>query len=373
MLEGSYQIFLQVIYGQIGADNYWQLAAEAFSDCVKGGVGQISAYGPDWGDVKLFEVPNFIDNARSETYQNQYANDDMRLPAVVNHTGKAFAADDFIDVEAFEKTSLVNEFLDAKDVNLRWCVAHMEAPSKDTVVLTSMMRSRDRGSFSKTEVDEIGLLTPHIHRAIQFHFDMNLAAINANRLEATLDAISDAIFVCDRHGRLVHVNETGAYCLDKSIYLSGRSGQLSAINCADREPLLSTIKRAALPFSDLESADLCVALRSADGSSVNLARVYPLPSYLGTHDKTSQGEVLVILKNVRTENQYAELALTALGLTPAEISLAVALIEGKTLSDHARARNVSLETVRSQVRSSMRKMGVSRQADLIRMVLQYAQ
>ena len=372
MLESAHSVFLDTIYGQIGAENYWQLAVEAFSNCVPGGVGQVSAYGPSWGDVRLFSVPSFIDPLQIDRYKSQYVEEDIRLPAAIKHAGQAVAADDFIDVEAFEKTSLVNEFLDAKNMDVRWCAAHMEIPAKDTVVLVSMMRARARGQFDKSEVREIGRLTSHIHRATRLHLDMNQAAIHSSRLEATLDAMSDVVFVCDRHGRLIHMNEAGARCLEKGIYLSGRLGQMSAVNPLDKEPLLSSIKRAASPFTELGPTDLSVTLRSSDGSSMSLARIYPLPSHLGAYDKTSRGEVLVILKTVKSDSSAIGLALKALGLSPVEVLLTIALTEGRTLSDHASTRGVSIETIRSQLRSAMQKLGVSRQADLIRVVLQYA-
>lgn len=56
-------------------------------------------------------------------------------------------------------------------------------------------------------------------------------------------------------------------------------------------------------------------------------------------------------------------------LTKTEASLAVALVQGKTLNDQAMATGVSKNTVRNQLKAIFEKTGVNRQAELIRLIL----
>ena len=55
-------------------------------------------------------------------------------------------------------------------------------------------------------------------------------------------------------------------------------------------------------------------------------------------------------------------------LTPAETEVAMALHGGAALRQIADQRQVSINTVRNQVKSAMAKTGVRRQADLILLV-----
>ena len=57
------------------------------------------------------------------------------------------------------------------------------------------------------------------------------------------------------------------------------------------------------------------------------------------------------------------------GLSPAEAQVAVALADGQSPADIARHRAASINTVRSQLASAMAKTAVSRQADLVALVL----
>jgi DNA-binding CsgD family transcriptional regulator len=56
------------------------------------------------------------------------------------------------------------------------------------------------------------------------------------------------------------------------------------------------------------------------------------------------------------------------GLSPAESRLAVALLAGKKLSEIAMEFGVQITTLRTQLSSILRKTGVTRQIDLIRLL-----
>ena len=58
-----------------------------------------------------------------------------------------------------------------------------------------------------------------------------------------------------------------------------------------------------------------------------------------------------------------------LQLTPAEARLACALALGQSLAEYADAQRLSINTVRTQLRSATLRVGVKRQAELVRTVL----
>jgi DNA-binding CsgD family transcriptional regulator len=56
------------------------------------------------------------------------------------------------------------------------------------------------------------------------------------------------------------------------------------------------------------------------------------------------------------------------GLSPAEARLAAALLTGKTLAEIAAASDIRITTARTQLASTLRKVGAERQADLVRIL-----
>ena len=69
-------------------------------------------------------------------------------------------------------------------------------------------------------------------------------------------------------------------------------------------------------------------------------------------------------RSVPSERDLADL----FGLSPAEARVATALMTGKSLADIAAASGVQITTVRTQLRSILRKVGVKRQFDLVRIL-----
>src|SRR5438105_12448799 len=76
--------------------------------------------------------------------------------------------------------------------------------------------------------------------------------------------------------------------------------------------------------------------------------------------------ILSIVSNARppTERDLAEL----FGLSPAESRLTVALLAGKTMREIATDSGVQITTLRTQLSSVLRKVGVRRQTELIRVL-----
>ncbi|WP_270939450.1 helix-turn-helix transcriptional regulator, partial [Falsiroseomonas oryzae] len=77
-----------------------------------------------------------------------------------------------------------------------------------------------------------------------------------------------------------------------------------------------------------------------------------------------RGAMLLVTDGARRPAPNAALLGRMFGLTPAEARLAAALAAGRSAADHAKARGVSVETVRSQLAAIRRKTGCRRQADL---------
>ncbi len=86
----------------------------------------------------------------------------------------------------------------------------------------------------------------------------------------------------------------------------------------------------------------------------------------------ARGFALVFPAVAETSRLWASLR-DSFGLTPAEIRLAARLRDGKTLKDAADELDVSINTVRNQLRAVFDKMGLKRQSDLVRALSELAQ
>ncbi|MCB1470422.1 MAG: helix-turn-helix transcriptional regulator [Rhizobiaceae bacterium] len=57
------------------------------------------------------------------------------------------------------------------------------------------------------------------------------------------------------------------------------------------------------------------------------------------------------------------------GLTPCEVRTALAVVKGQNTAEVAGERGLSVHTVRNQLKSALSKLGVRRQADLVRVIM----
>lgn len=84
---------------------------------------------------------------------------------------------------------------------------------------------------------------------------------------------------------------------------------------------------------------------------------------------TAEPCLLVTLQPLSDDRDPGALLRSQFGLTQGEAVISLALSEGKSPAEIAEDRDVSIHTVRNQIKSAMGKLGVRRQAELVREVL----
>ena len=222
------------------------------------------------------------------------------------------------------------------------------------------------GGRSSEQKAMIERLVPHIRQFVR----VRQALAGARALRASLTALLDntlmGVIYLDRRGMIVEANGRARAILCRGDGLLDRAGLLRAPLAADDVRLGSLLARV------LPSAGPAV------GGSVSLARSSVLPRLtlhvtpVGGHDAGfGIGDVAALVLIVdpgakpRTDPEHVA---TTLGLTPAESRVAVALTEGATMKEIAAATHRAESTVRELVKRIHLKLGVSRRAELVRMV-----
>jgi DNA-binding CsgD family transcriptional regulator len=115
-----------------------------------------------------------------------------------------------------------------------------------------------------------------------------------------------------------------------------------------------------------------------DGGALLIARpsgklpyavvVMPLPASTGGEGNASRA--LVFMSDLAHRNNELAPRLSQLfGLSKAEARVAAGIAEGRRLTEIAQEFDVRMPTVRTQLRAVLKKVGASRQADLVRIVL----
>lgn len=107
--------------------------------------------------------------------------------------------------------------------------------------------------------------------------------------------------------------------------------------------------------------------RKSDGSTL-YALLRPAGGGLGAADR----RFLAVIIDPKREVAFPVSVQKAFGLTRSEGRLAGNLANGVTVQDHAALQGITINTARTILKSVFAKVGVERQADLIRIVLSFS-
>jgi DNA-binding CsgD family transcriptional regulator len=130
---------------------------------------------------------------------------------------------------------------------------------------------------------------------------------------------------------------------------------------------LATIIRAQLHGETSVVRALRVP-RSAGRSDLGLV-IRPVPASQWSEGQSSPSAAVFISDPDLQESTSRQILGELFKLTPAEANLATLLARGLSLAQVSSAQNISQHTARAQLKSIFAKTGVSRQAELVRLVL----
>ncbi|HEX5392027.1 MAG TPA: helix-turn-helix transcriptional regulator [Rhodocyclaceae bacterium] len=236
---------------------------------------------------------------------------------------------------------------------------------RNSYVSLALHRPADEGDFSRTGIDRLANMAPHIHQAASLTRRLESATEIGARLRRHFDRLRSGMVICNCDGEVQWTNRSAERMLsvgDSALRL--HAGSLLGRNPPITEALLREITTVAAG-----SDGRYLAL--GHGSRVMHLALQPLD------DAEAQmhgcGSVLLILTTPDMGTPVSSDALVRLfGLTPAESRLVSALVDGHTLEDYATLRKVSIGTVRGQLKQVLAKTATARQSELVRLVLSSA-
>ena len=176
----------------------------------------------------------------------------------------------------------------------------------------------------------------------------------------------------DRRGRILAVNDRGRSLLRYGESLLDEGGVLQA-GAPDDQRRLERLVADALPTSNAVAVSGSMLLGRSSGLPPLVVHVTPVgvpqPDYGARH----VAALVLMVEPGRWPRIDPGLVATTLGLTPAESRVAVWLAEGKSVRDMATATGLTEGAIYWHLKQIYRKLPISRQVDLVRLVLSIAE
>jgi DNA-binding CsgD family transcriptional regulator/PAS domain-containing protein len=211
-------------------------------------------------------------------------------------------------------------------------------------------------------------LVPHASRALLINQAIARKRQRAVALADVVDRLNAGVILLDAACRIVHSNPAAASILATDDVLRSVAGRLVACS-ADANRALREIFRDAGEVALAAASGRKIPLMSHDGSHY-VAHVITLPSLLreGASERTSAVGALFIWKAELDGRSCAGLIDRAFELTPAELRVLQSIVEVGGVPETAAALGIAETTVKTHLHRVFAKTGVSRQADLVKLV-----
>ena len=224
------------------------------------------------------------------------------------------------------------------------------------------------GSWETDRIQTIQRLLPHLRSFV--HVRQTLAGAHALRASVhdLLDSSGVGVMHLDRLGRIVEINDHARDLLFGGNGLRDEGGFLHAWLPED-EDRLKRLVAAALPTLSGQGVGGSMLVRHPFLVRGLTLHVHPVTVRQLDFGAPGVGALVLVAGTGATQRLDVDQVGRAFGLTPTESRVAVGLAEGRTVPDIAAQSGRAVGTVRSQLKSVHRKLGVSHRADLVRLVL----
>ena len=225
----------------------------------------------------------------------------------------------------------------------------------------------DGESWSSAQLDTIRRLLPHIRQTVRVQQTLSGAAALGATLRELLDATGLGVLQLDARGQIVVANDRARNLLRMSDGLFDEKGFLFARAPRDNDDLQALLNRALPPFG-AQAAGGSMILNRPSGLPPLALHVNPVSRQETDFQVWPVAALVLLVDSASGADIDPAVAAAALNLTGMESRVAVLLTQGMSVREIAAATGRKESTIRSHVKHMFAKHGISRQADLVRLV-----
>ncbi|MGH8175634.1 MAG: helix-turn-helix transcriptional regulator [Steroidobacter sp.] len=301
----------------------------------------------------------FIDIGGGDPRINPRVKAGMEAPVL-----KVMAESDFITPDEHKRHPHYREFARPWDVPFI-CLATLQRQHGMLIGL-AVIRTRKQGHINRTQRRAFASVAPHVRAAVRAH--IALEGHGDAILSGAMEALSIPAFICDRAGIVRKLTPAAHALVVRGRGLQLKLGRLSATQPADAQALSDAIDAAAIERGTAAAPfERTIVVRTAEPEAAPLVvDIIPLPHHQFQFNFAPR--VLVLIRGAAVgaaDKRRAAILQAVYGMTTAETQIALQLFAGNTPDAIAVSRDVSVGTVRAQIKALLAKAGANRQIELV--------
>ena len=374
--HGTFDRILASLHDAMLDDAYW-LATSALIDeaCGIKGSALVVGKGRSQADGQIllarFCYHGQRHEAREQWYFDLYYPWDERVPRVAQLPDSRLVPITELYTDQELKNSVAyNEALPRggyqHGLNVR-----LDGPDGTSIVWT-LADSTEPGGWGSEQIEMIERLLPHLRQYVQVRSALAGAEALGASLADLLDSTRIGVIHLDQRGGIVEANDRARGVLRRGDGLFDQDGFLRARQPADHARLETLLAGTLRTHGSKAAASDSMTIRRPPGMPRLVVHIKPVDDRRLDFGLRRVAALVLVVDAGSPPRLDAKLVAEALGLTAAESQVAVMLSEGRTVRDIAMATGRQEGTVHELLKRAYKKLGISRQVDLVRLVLPLA-
>lgn len=220
-------------------------------------------------------------------------------------------------------------------------------------------------------VKRIEAVLPHLAKAVELHRSFSILRSRFNAVLTALDHVKVGVCVTSCFGDIIVANAEAEriFALDDGLTIS--KDKRPVCTSPDASAVLSKAIREAVYAVNGRGgkSEILASVPKRSAAHPFLVEVAPLRDAAGELDIHLRGAIIFIVDPENPRPFSVSNVARCFNLTSAEADVCRLVIEGLVDVDIAAARSVSVQTIRSQIKSIYAKTGTCRRSQLIRLAL----
>jgi DNA-binding CsgD family transcriptional regulator len=231
-------------------------------------------------------------------------------------------------------------------------------------------RDRSAGIFGQDECEWLQLLEPHLRMALILQQTFRNKDAQLAKSEALMNLTNNAAFLLDRSLCLVHMNRRADEMLRMGDTIRLIGGRLELDDALSQKRLRNLLgKVVSKKTNELSDPGGIVSLSISKPRPHN-AFALVAPVAIASENGIASCHILVLISGADDRAESVGPLMRRLwNCTEAECAIANLLLESNDILDISEKRQVSIGTVRNQVKSLLAKTGTHRQSDLVKLLM----
>ncbi len=221
------------------------------------------------------------------------------------------------------------------------------------------------------EKRRLATLLPHLYRALKLKRDYNSTDHSLGQAQAIIEQFPLGVLMVNANAEIISANRQALNTIARNDSLYLKDNRLYAASKQSNEKLASLIQKAATANPDIAGSCIsCFKILGEDKEIALTLLITPDPYPIAKFDRQDENSAAIFIGSASVEQHISTKALqTLFGLSQAEARLASLLASGDSLSEAAEQSFISKNTAKVQLKSIFTKLGVNRQAELIKVIL----